>query len=233
MDVSEVGLRGAHNIDNATAAAAATLARYRRGGGAAGAARVPRSSAPSRRGGGGRRRPLRERLEGDKRVGRGRLAAHSTAGVTSFSAAARRVPPSARSRRSWRSSCRAAYLIGEAAEALQSDLSGASVELHLSGDLSARFRRRRKMRVRARSCCSRRRARASISTELRGTRRSLPGTRRGLAETGRGECDETRSQSEHDLRAPDAAHRDARPIAFGAVMVYSASSGTTLLLRGR
>jgi UDP-N-acetylmuramoylalanine--D-glutamate ligase len=137
MDVSDIGLRGAHNIDNAMAAAAATLARG-----------IDAEAV---------RQALREfhgvphRLEEVAEVkgvlfvndSKATNVAAAVASLRAFdggvhvilggratgAAAFGPLAPVVAER------CRAAYLIGEAAGALETELSGAGVELRVSGDL--------------------------------------------------------------------------------------------------
>jgi UDP-N-acetylmuramoylalanine--D-glutamate ligase len=136
MDVSEVGLRGAHNIDNAMAAAAATLAR----GIDAGAVR---QALHEFRGVPHRLEEVAE-VEGVLYVNDSK-ATNVAAAIASLRAFDGGVHVILGGRAKGADfgplasvvaeRCRAAYLIGEAAEALQAELSGAGVELHGSGDL--------------------------------------------------------------------------------------------------
>ena len=137
IDVAEIRLRGAHNLENAMAAAAAALA-----GGVdpdevlRGLRTFAGVAAPARGGGRARRRPLRERLQGHQRRRRARRDRGVRAGHRARDP--RRQPQGRRLRGpapGGRRSARAAYLIGEAAERLAADLEG-TVPLHRSGDLA-------------------------------------------------------------------------------------------------
>ena len=233
-----VRLRGPHNLENAGAAAAVALAAGVPDDAVArGAAHVRRRAAPARGGRDRGRRALRQRLEGDQRgVRRASRIESFDAGVHvilggslkggGFSGCASR-------RGALRAPC---YLIGEAADRLAADLRDAGVPLHRCGDLDER-RRGRLARPRepgevvllSPACAS-----YDQFARLRGARASA------FERSFR--VHESRAARRRHARMAARAARKRPPVeysilytatlcllAFGAVMVYSASSAESLL----
>ena len=162
----------------------------------------------------------------------------STAACTRSSAAASRAAASPACATAVAAHCRAAYLIGAAADRLAADLEG-TVPLHRCGDLeTARRSRRQRPRRPATWCCSRRPARATTSTATTSSaatisarsfllhdfahrRRRTPGWRK----RGKGRKAPVKRPIEYSILYTATLCL----LAFGAVMVYSASSAESLL----
>ena len=201
-----------------------------------------------------RRRRLRQRLQGDERREHDRRAALlRRRRPPDRSAAAASSRTSRRWRRSSASAAPAVYLIGEATRgARRRARARPACRSTTPATSSTRARRRaRAPRARARSCCSRRRARASTSTRTSRRAASTSARSSGAAD---GRAPRRAPRSTAGAAAParaarlDAVARAGRGqrvppplehrilitatlclLAFGAVMVYSASSPRGLL----
>ncbi len=256
LRAAELELLGPHNAENAMAAAAAALAMaldresIRRC-----AANLPRRRPPARAGRRARRRPLRQRLEGHQRCRAAAAALRSfEGGVRAILGGSLKggdfeglVDPVAER-------CRACYLIGDAAEQLAAELRPAAehgVEAPPMRRTSpTRWpRRRRERAARGRWSCSRPPAPASTPTVTSRSAASTFGPSSGASKRadwgrtrlqGRIPCSDSALTSRLGPRTRKRA--GAQPIeynllltatlcllAFGVVMVFSASSTTALL----
>ena len=212
---AEPRIPGAHNRENAAAATAAARAAGIADDAIAEALRTfPGVAAPARAGRRDRRRALRQRLEGDEHRGRAararRLRRAAARDPRRLAARARRSTPlAARARRR-----RARYLIGETADELAAALDRAGVPYVACGDLATAVARRgRRPRGRARSCCSRRPARATTSSATSSSAaRSSGGWCRTCPREGAGSSSRTScvlvTLAPRRVRARDGLQRD-------------------------
>ena len=225
--------------------------RARRGAG--GAAHLRRHPAPARARRRDRRRALRQRLEGDQCRGRrGRRCASFDGGVRAILGGSLKGGGFEALAEPVRERCVACYLIGDAAERLERDLEparDAGVELRRCDGLADAVRAAAADARAGRGGPARARLRELRRLPgLRGARRALPLAGRGARRLGRKvRALGANSQMDDGALAQPAGPADAEApgaqpveynllltatlclLAFGVVMVFSASSTTSLL----